>query len=64
MTPSDLLTQLTILGKGNRKLDLKKWKMMRIGKIGDLNVKIMREGNRRLDFIQKEIGIRQIGDLT
>ena len=64
LTPSDLLTQLTILGKGNRKLDLKKWKMMRIGKIGDLNVKIMREGNRRLDFIQKEIGIRQIGDLT
>ena len=64
LTPSDLLTQLTILGKGNRKLDLKKQKMMRIGKIGDLNVKIMREGNRRLDFIQKEIGIRQIGDLT
>ena len=24
LTPSDLLTQLTILGKGNRKLDLKK----------------------------------------
>ena len=38
--------------------------MMGIGKIGDLNVKIMREGNRRLDFIQKEIGIEQIGDLT
>ena len=38
--------------------------MMGIGKIGDLNVKIMREGNRRLGFIQKEIGIRQIGDLT
>ena len=34
-------------------------------KIGvDLNVQIMREGNRRLDFIQKEMGIRQIGDLT
>ena len=27
-------------------------------KIGvDLNVQIMREGNRRLDFIQKEMGI-------
>ena len=64
LTLSDLLTQLTILGKGNRKLDLKKQKMMGIGKIGDLNVKIMWEGNRRLDFIQKEIGIRQIGDLT
>ena len=64
LTPSDLLTQLTILGKGNRKLDLIKQEMMGIGKIGDLNVKIMREGNRRLDFIQKEIGIRQIGDLT
>ena len=38
--------------------------MMGIGKIVDLNVKVMREGNRRLDFIQKEIGIRQIGDLT
>ena len=38
--------------------------MMGIGKIGDLNVKFMREGNGRLDFIQKEIGIRQIGDLT
>ena len=34
-------------------------------KIGvDLNGQIMREGNRRLDFIQKEMGIRQIGDLT
>ena len=44
--------------------DLKKQKMMGIGKIGDMNVKIMREGNRRLDFIQKEIGIKQIGDLT
>ena len=64
LTPSDLLTQLTILGKGNRKLDLKKQKMMGTRKIGDLNVKIMREGDRRLDFIQKEIGIRQIGDLT
>ena len=28
--------------------------MMGIGKIGDLNVKIMREGNRRLDFIKKK----------
>ena len=37
---------------------------MRIGKMKDLNVNILREGNRRLDFIQKEIGIRQIGDLT
>ena len=37
---------------------------MRIGKIGDLNVKIWREGNRRLDFIQKEISIRQTGNLT
>ena len=34
-------------------------------KIGvDLNVQIMREGNRRLDFIQKQMCIRQIGDLT
>ena len=38
---------LPILGKGNKKLNLKKQKMMGIGKIGDLNVKIMREGNRR-----------------
>ena len=30
LTPSDLLTQLTILGKGNRKLDLKRQKMMGI----------------------------------
>ena len=37
---------------------------MGIGKIGDLNVKIVRKGNRRLDFIKKKIGIRQIGDLT
>ena len=64
LTPSDLLAQLTILGKGNRKLDLKKQKMMGIGTIGDLNVKVMREGNRRLDFIQKEISIRQTGNLT
>ena len=34
-------------------------------KIGvDLCVPIMRKGNRRLDFIQKEMGIRHVGDLT
>ena len=44
LTPSDLLTQLTIPRKGNRKLDLKKQKMMGIGKIGDLPKEIKRKG--------------------
>ena len=46
-------------------IDVGQTDLIRKKKIGvDLNVQIMREGNRRLDFIQKEIGIRQIGDLT
>ena len=46
-------------------IDVGQTDLIRKKKIGvDLNVQIMREGNRRLDFIQKEMGIRQIGDLT
>ena len=46
-------------------IDVGQTDLIRKKKIGvDLNVQIMREGNRRLDFIQKEIGTRRIGDLT
>ena len=46
-------------------IDVGQTDLIRKKKIGvDLNVQIMREGNRRLDFIQKEMGIRQIGNLT
>ena len=46
-------------------IDVGQTDLIREKKIGvDLNVQIMREGNRRLDFIQKEMGIRQIRDLT
>ena len=46
-------------------IDVGQTDLIRKKKIGvDLNVQIMREGNRRLDFLQKEMGIRQIGDLT
>ena len=46
-------------------IDVGQTDLIRKKKIGvDLNVQIMREGNRRLDFIQKEMGIRQIGDWT
>ena len=46
-------------------IDVGQTDLIRKKKIGvDLNVQIMRKGNRRLDFIQKEMGIRQIGDLT
>ena len=46
-------------------IDVGQTDLIRKKKIGvDLNVQIMREGNRRLDFIQKQMCIRQIGDLT
>jgi len=46
-------------------IDVGQTDLIRKKKIGvDLNVQIMREGNMKLDFIQKEMGIRQIGDLT
>ena len=46
-------------------IDVGQTDLIRKKKIGvDLNVQIMREGNRRLDFIQKQMCIRQLGDLT
>ena len=46
-------------------IDVGQTDLIRKKKIGvDLNLQIMREGNRRLDFIQKQMCIRQIGDLT
>ena len=55
----DIEQTVDLIRKENEKIENDGYWKNRI-----LNMKIMREGNRRLDFIQKEIGIRQIGDLT